>query len=354
MQLRVPIILRYLIIKKNKFLVKSKKRMNNQDIKMLIKILEFKERKDRADLFEGTVGRIQESTQYGNYLFSVLSTFVVFAPLEKYYKLKGLSKEEEKLILDSILEIHPPEAYSPEITSVEFRILQESNDSEKIEVADIVETIRVFLSYSTSDKTLAGKIKSWLEYYGLKVFLAHEDIIPSAEWQKIILQNLENCHVFIPIITKDFKASGWTDQEIGIALAKKKFIIPLSIDIISYGFLNKLQSLKLDSKRVQLSCKEIIKILKNNSKFEKSLSDSLIKAFLNSKNFEEAKNKSRLLLEFDDMLTAEQINKIIEGSIQNDQIYYSFGAQNVLRELTQRHNKVINEDLIEKLHEKID
>lgn len=326
--------------------------MNNEDIKTLIKILEFKGKKDIADLFEGSVGEIQESTQYGSYLFSVLSTFVVFAPLEKYYKLKGLNKEEQKLIFDSILEIHPPEAYSPEITSVEFRILQESNGKEEIEVTHVVKAIKVFLSYSAIDKKLAGKIKRRLEDYGLEVFLAHEDIAPSAEWQKTILQNLENCNVFIPVFTKNFKDSDWTDQEIGIVLAKKKFIIPLSVDIIPYGFLNKLQSLKLSSKPIYLSCEEIIKILKDNSKFERPLLNSVIKTFLNSENFEEAKNKSRILLKFDEAFTAKQVNEIIRGSTQNNQIYGSFGAQCALRELIQKHNEVVDKNLTRKLYEK--
>jgi len=326
--------------------------MDNEDIKTLIKILKFKGREDIANLFEGSVGEIQESGQYGSYLFSVLSTFIIFAPLEKYYKLKELSKEEQKLILDSILEIYPPEAYSPEIISVEFRILQESNGNEEIEVTHIAKIIKVFLSYSTIDKILTGKIKNYLEDYGLEVFLAHEDIAPSAEWQKVVLQNLENCDVFIPIITENFKSSEWTDQEIGIALAKGKFIIPLSIDIVPYGFLNKLQSLKLGSKPIYLSCEEIIKILKGNSKFERLLLNSVIKTFLNSGNFKEARNKSRILLKFDDTFTAEQIDEIIRGSIQNNQIYNSFGAQKVLEELIQRHNKVIEKDLIQELNEK--
>ena len=37
-------------------------------------------------------------------------------------------------------------------------------------------TIHVFISYSSKDKVLAGKIKRTLEGYGLSVFLAHDDI----------------------------------------------------------------------------------------------------------------------------------------------------------------------------------
>jgi len=71
----------------------------------------------------------------------------------------------------------------------------------------IGKTIRVFLSYSTEDKGLAGFIKDSLEWYGLEVFIAHEDIEPSDEWQEAIIQNLESTDVFVPIITESFSLS---------------------------------------------------------------------------------------------------------------------------------------------------
>src|SRR3989344_2611626 len=102
---------------------------------------------------------------------------------------------------------------------------------------EVIRTIRVFISYSTKDKHLAGNIKMGLERFGADVFLAHEDINPSSEWQDIILENLDSTDIFMPIITKNFPDSYWTDQESGIALAKGKLIVPISVDSNNpYGF----------------------------------------------------------------------------------------------------------------------
>jgi hypothetical protein len=85
--------------------------------------------------------------------------------------------------------------------------------------------MKIFLSYSHLDKRLAGKIKKYLLQYGVKVFLAHDDIEPSEEWADKILEELRDCHVFMPILTKHFNKSNWTDQETGCALILNKGVM---------------------------------------------------------------------------------------------------------------------------------
>lgn len=71
--------------------------------------------------------------------------------------------------------------------------------------------LKAFLSYSTDDKQLAGRIKRELAFWGIDVFLAHEDLVPSSEWQDEIKRNVESCDVFIPLLTGSFKLSDWAD-----------------------------------------------------------------------------------------------------------------------------------------------
>lgn len=52
--------------------------------------------------------------------------------------------------------------------------------------------IRIFLSYSSEDKIIAGKIKEILEGYGFVVFLAHEDLEPMVAFQDEIVNNLRS------------------------------------------------------------------------------------------------------------------------------------------------------------------
>ena len=78
---------------------------------------------------------------------------------------------------------------------------------EKKESAGQKDKLKVFISYSTTDKEIAHQFSQKLKEWGLNVFLAHEDMEVSDEWEKEILKNLFNCEVFIPIITENFRNS---------------------------------------------------------------------------------------------------------------------------------------------------
>ena len=117
--------------------------------------------------------------------------------------------------------------------------------------------LRIFLSYSHKDKHVAGKVKIELEQCGFDVFLAHDDIEVSEEWEERILEELKSCHVFIPILSGNFEASDWTDQETGHAFANQKVIVPLNLTCNPYGFIRKYQAKSLNEKVVSDSCRAI-------------------------------------------------------------------------------------------------
>jgi hypothetical protein len=59
--------------------------------------------------------------------------------------------------------------------------------------------------------------------------------------------------------------------------------------------------------------------------------NTILSEFINSHSFENANDNSAMLLVFRDQFTQEQIKRIINGCIENDQINYSFGARAKLR-----------------------
>ena len=87
--------------------------------------------------------------------------------------------------------------------------------------------LKVFISYSKKDKQLAGELKKAFEAFGVEAFVAHDDIESGSQWEEEILKNLEVCDLFMPLETENLRGSHWCQQEIGIALVKKKIIIPL-------------------------------------------------------------------------------------------------------------------------------
>src|SRR5574341_621347 len=190
--------------------------------------------------------------------------------------------------------------------------------------------MKVFLSYSSLDRKLAGKIKHELEDYGLEVFVAHEDIEPLAVWVDTIRAELEACNVFIPILTENFDESDWTDQETGIAVASDKLIIPLKVTIDPHGFISRYQALKIDIKEIASSCRKIAKLIALKPVLGDLFRDSLIKKFGESWSFDNASHNTKLLVSIGGY-NSRQVITIIRYIIENNQINQSFKARRKLR-----------------------
>jgi len=190
--------------------------------------------------------------------------------------------------------------------------------------------MKIFLSYSNADKKLAGQIKKIIENNGLDVFLAHDDIEPSEEWVKTILSELNECDVFIPLLTKKFNKSNWTDQETGFALCRDIPIISLKVDVDPHGFIAKFQALRLNIDKLESSIARLFKTFASKPSLKKIFRNALIEDFSNSNSFEEAKRKTKLLLAFDGY-SSLQISKIMKATVENNQIYMSFDARDKLR-----------------------
>ena len=213
--------------------------------------------------------------------------------------------------------------------------------------------IKVFLSYSSLNKKLAGQLKYALEDYGLEVFLAHEDIEPSAEWVDTIINELKACDIFIPIITENFKESDWTDQEIGIAFAYNKVIIPIKLAADPHGFISRYQALKIDTNKIKSSCCKLVKVISSNPILRDLLNrDDLIKKFGNSRSFENAANNTELLLSIEGF-TIHQVTDIIKHTINNKQINESSKARNKLSSFIYDYKDHLDPKLLEAFYEAI-
>jgi len=212
-------------------------------------------------------------------------------------------------------------------------------------------SLRVFISYSSDDRVLASFFKQSLEYFGLEVFIAHDDIQPTQDWQDVIIRTLKQSDVIVALLTENFKKSDYTDQEMGLALAQEKLIIPIKVYIDPYGFIAKYQALKLKfnqndgiyMKNCMEACKEIIKTIFELDDLRENLKDCLIRAMSKSGSFYDTKIKVKILENFEDF-SVEQINEIISISIGNNQIYKCYEAQDFLKNLMKRYEKIIDNE----------
>jgi hypothetical protein len=201
--------------------------------------------------------------------------------------------------------------------------------------------IKIFVSYSSQDKYLAGTLKRLLECYNFEVFLAHDDIQPTEEWQNRIIQELHDCHIFIPFLTEQFSHSDWTDQETGMAFAWDKLIIPLRIRKNPYGFIGKFQALKVNENFIKGSMENVLRVIKNHEKFTESLKNCLIIALRNAKSFDDAQIIITLLEEYNSY-SEEQVNQIMENAIKNNQFRMSRSGKQFLKTLISKYASTIS------------
>ena len=202
-------------------------------------------------------------------------------------------------------------------------------------------TIRLFISYSTEDKEIAGSIKQYLEAFGLEVFLAHEDLEPSVEWQTEIEQNLRWCDILLPLLTEQYRESNWTNQETGMAYALGKLVVPIKISIDPYGFIARYQALKFEPSKPNTSCKKIIDVIASKEQFLEPVKDCIIRSFVNSSSYIEANKRSKMLSDFAPF-NINQCNEIIRAYIYNQQIREGFSSNPFIKDFYEKNKEVIS------------
>jgi hypothetical protein len=107
----------------------------------------------------------------------------------------------------------------------------------------LIDHFRVFISHVHTARVQAGALRHALQRYAISAFVAHDDIDTSDEWREEILRSLMSMDAFVAILTPDFNFSKWTDQEVGIAVARDVLMIPIDRGVVPYGFLAKYQGL---------------------------------------------------------------------------------------------------------------
>lgn len=175
----------------------------------------------------------------------------------------------------------------------------------------------IFLSHKAEVRGQVQNLKEGLESYGVEAFVAHSDIYPGAEWQEEILEVLEDMDAFVPILTKDFRDSEWTDQEVGYALAREVPIIPLIVGMNPYGFIGKYQGIKCSWKDAPM---EIVKALMDDSE----MVDTFINAVFDCQSLTQANRLSRILPSIEG-LTKEQVSRMVAAFKENEFVNNSYG-----------------------------
>jgi hypothetical protein len=176
---------------------------------------------------------------------------------------------------------------------------------------------RIFLSHKSEVKKDAAQLQEDLKLFGVSAFVAHKDIHPTRAWQDEIENALHTMDAFVAVMTKDFHDSDWTDQEVGIALARGVPVIALRLGRDPYGFLGKFQALSTDWANAP---EEIVKLLVEH--------DRMLSAYLSAMrrctSFDNGNRLSRILPSIE-RLSEQQLNELVAAYNESSEVRGSFG-----------------------------
>ena len=219
-----------------------------------------------------------------------------FKLLEK----KNLLADYEKTLQDSYNIAMRGENSAIQLTGVYFQPVSEGIDS----IGNNTDTsmwangyFRLFISHLTKYKIAARNLKICMKEYGIDCFVAHEDIQVLKEWEIEIENALFSMDALCAIVTPDFRNSDWCEQEVGIALGQKKAVLPISKEMMPYGFFGKYQALKSTGKNANEIAKALWLVITENVKTRQIYFDKFLALIVNSATKEDALERLKILKE---------------------------------------------------------
>ena len=197
---------------------------------------------------------------------------------------------------------------------------------------------RIFFSHISADKALVSDIKIRLERYGIDAFVAHEDIRPTKEWIKVIEAALDSCDALVAFLTSDFHKSKWTDQEVGFCVKRRVLIIPVSLGVDPYGFMERYQALKKHRGNPERIADDLFESLIDHDLTAEKMGYGLVTKFENSESFAESRTKVQLLEKIK-FWTPDLLRRVESAISKNRQIRESWGVPEKIREIIEKYSK---------------
>ncbi len=213
--------------------------------------------------------------------------------------------------------------------------------------------MKAFISYSTKDKVWGGRVKTFFDNCNIPSFLAHDDLKISEEWKKRIYKELNSSDIFVCLLSRDFIASDWCSQEIGIAYAKKDVgFIPISLDgSPSFGFISHIQSTVIQK---EFEIEEFIAggLLRSNLSKGIDLSIELTRG---AGSFRSAEMVVKRLVPYFDKMEHAHAKAFAEASTENRQVWDAGYCRNeYLPKFLEVNNRKASNQIFQSLQYKIE
>lgn len=311
---------------------------------------------DLAELLESAVAYI-EQTDYDNWNGGTYSWALrLEIPVSIYAKFENRLEEVESDISKKIglLDRMYPRDHLNEVTilpiSSATAVLGKKATPSTLEVTRIwrEHSFKLFLSHVSLHKVAVGNLSKELSVFGVSAFVAHADIEPSLEWRDEIEIALRSMDALTALVTPEFHASLWTDQEVGWAFGRGVLALPVMLGATPYGFLGKFQGVTggdLDHPSDLAS--QVVKALLGNRQTQSEMRRALVGAFSTVMTYKQAQSISKILFQLSDF-TDDEKSTIWQASVENSQISDAYGLpEAIVRAIGKPPVKVatIDEDL---------
>ena len=149
----------------------------------------------------------------------------------------------------------------------------------------------LFISHLAERQQIAGEIQNELLDYGVSSFVAHNDIEPTSEWQAEIESALATCDGMLALLHPGFHESKWTDQEIGYALGRRLFIVPVRFGADPYGFIGRFQAMDGSTRSAQNLAGCLFGMLSRHEKTRERMAQGAMQAFEESHFYDDVRRR---------------------------------------------------------------
>lgn len=302
-------------------------------IESLMQVFKHQNKLETVDLLENSEARIEETDYDGWNGGTFYFTLFLDIPLKLFAHLESRIDQFEEAIakkLASVLRDTGNQSLNRVVIAPILANAVTNKLSPKPTVDDVERIwqpscLRLFLSHVSAYKTAMSSLKNELLVYGISGFVAHEDIEPTKEFETEMLLALNSANALAAFLTSDFHESKWTDQEVGIALARGLIVIPISLGVDPYGFMAGKQAMRGSFDYIEQLAMDLINILLKHHTTSNLMHESLVVFFEKARSFSAAIKVSQMIITTNNF-TQGQLVRIQQACGNNSQVARAFGV----------------------------
>jgi hypothetical protein len=191
---------------------------------------------------------------------------------------------------------------------------------------------RLFLSHLAEHKIAVSKLSEELALFGIAAYVAHVSIRPTAEWQSEIELALQSMQALLALITPEFHASSWTDQEVGWSLGRGVLVVAARLGADPYGFMGRNQGLGGTLEQPKELAKAVFETLLANPRSHGDVRRAYVRAFCESNSYRQTQLLCPYLRQITDFTDEEKVS-IRAATRGNSQLSGAYGVRNEVAQI---------------------